>query len=181
MRRITVAGALWLGISISFLGLPLAAAEPVSGTVVDQYGKGVAGASVEIGGQRATTDRAGRFTIDGLEDGKYKASVRAGDSSGGGSVEVAGGNLSPAALQITIKPKVEKFKGKVMDRDGEGQAGATVNVANCGTVITNNKGEFTIECEPGQYQVKVTAEGKPATQQGVTLANGRVSPDIVIY
>ena len=180
MRRITVAGALWAGMALGSIG-GLWAAETVSGRVVDQNGRGVSGASVEIGGKSATSGGNGSFTIDGLEEGSYKWTVRAGDSKGSGSAQVANGKLSPATLTITIQPKVEKFKGRVVDRDGEGQAGATVSISNCGTAVTNNKGEFTVECEPGNYQATVTAEGKSPAQKSVTLQGGRVSPEIVIY
>jgi uncharacterized membrane protein len=180
MPRMTVAGALWVGISLCLLGLPLAAAVAVNGRVVDQNGKGVPGATVEIGGKREKTDQGGNFTIDGLEEGEsYTANVRKGDSQGGGTVRVSKGRLTPD-IKITIKAKAEVFTGKVVDRDGAGQPSATVTIQDCGTTKTNSKGQFTIECEPGSYQARVTTVDDKSAQKNVTLQSGRVSPEIEV-
>lgn len=175
MRRTSLVGALWLGALIGCLVPLTAAGQQVTGTVVDQNGKGVSGAVVSIGGQRASTDRRGEFIIEGLEDGSYKASVAADGATFDEQVEVADGELSPAVIAITLQPPTERAVGRVVDRDGNGLAGATVEFKGVKPVKTGGDGEFTIEATPGVYQVTITVGDKSETKQ-VTLQDGRLKP-----
>jgi hypothetical protein len=162
------------------------AAQVVEGRVVNTAtGAGIAGASVRLrpagdspdgNGYDATTDPDGRFRIDAVKDGTYRARYSA---KGFISVPHPGGSLPPFAvagrgepvrLEIKLQP-LGKLFGRVKDGAGNPVPNATVWFVRaekwCKPPLclplrlqskTNEKGEYFVEnLDPGPWLLSAAA------------------------
>jgi catecholate siderophore receptor len=68
-----------------------------------------------------------------------------------------------------------QFKGKVLDQNGAAVGNAQVivekNGQNISTVSTNGNGDFSLSVEPGEYAVKVVAEGFATSSQKIKFGD----------
>jgi protocatechuate 3,4-dioxygenase beta subunit len=158
--------------------LTLEKAARVEGRVVDHHGVAVAGATVEVatgepGWMRrvsstkhptATSDAAGRFTLEGIKGGSIKVFADAKDhaKSLDTPVEVAAGETRSDVV-ITLRVG-GRLIGEVFDggRPASGMLiqATMVQSADQSMGFSNERGEFKIEhLEPGQYQVVAIKTG----------------------
>ncbi|WP_418666338.1 leucine-rich repeat protein [Allofournierella sp.] len=169
----------------------------VGGTVTDQSGAAVPGASVTLtdgAGKEygpATTGEDGRWSIPGVPDGEYTVTVV---FPNGSKVEKPGvkipGEGGGADLGGIVKPVSIELSGKVTDYTGAAVPGAEVTVINgnthttYGPAITNEQGQWSIKDVPaGSYtirvklpggetlelEIQVTEEGKVTDREGNAL------------
>lgn len=80
--------------------------------------------------------------------------------------------LTIQALAQTPNDKTQ-LKGKVLDPNRAAIQGADVWISNAGlpssTAVTDRNGEFSVALTPGQYQVRISAEGFTETTETVNL------------
>ena len=159
------------------ISLSMEAGGRVEGRVVDAKGKGVAGVQVMAGsGPRQTpgrTDKAGRFVLEGLDDGMIVVQVQPpagmvrprGQSVRAGRTDlefrlVAGVTIQGTAFGPDGKPLTQGYASAQWSEQGEHAAGST------GTQI-RGAGTFTLEGLPAGVRAKVqvqvwSASGKVA-------------------
>ena len=116
----------------------------VEGTVTDNFGKPVAGAKVTAGSESTTTDKDGKYRIEGLRKGNVTVTVARSDqekySSASQSVEI-----QPEKTQ-TVDLKVSRDRGTII---------GTVK-DDGGTVLANGKARVT---GPNGFNKEVTISG----------------------
>src|SRR5688500_8033830 len=67
----------------------------------------------------------------------------------------------------------QTFTGKVTDANlGTPVPGATIEIENKGTFLTNEQGVFNINVAPGTYDVRVTSIGYKNLKQQADFTNG---------
>src|SRR5215467_13503383 len=91
--------------------------------------------------------------------------------------------LLPAAFaQTPVKKPV--LRGRVVDPNHAGIPGADIWASGNGlpssTAVTNQNGEFSLTLEPGEYQVRVLAEGFSETTETVSLMANSQPVEIVL-
>src|SRR5215212_7272398 len=78
--------------------------------------------------------------------------------------------IVPALAQVTTKKTVQ---GKVLDPNRAAIQGADVWIGAAGlpsaSAVTDRNGEFSVMLEPGEYQVRIMAEGFSEVTQTVNL------------
>jgi catecholate siderophore receptor len=73
---------------------------------------------------------------------------------------------------------IRSVRGKVLDPNRAAVAGAVATVQSPGaqfSAVSDGKGEFILQLEPGEYSLKVTAEGFEAALR--TIDSRRITPD----
>ncbi|HLV87868.1 MAG TPA: carboxypeptidase regulatory-like domain-containing protein [Candidatus Sulfotelmatobacter sp.] len=196
---LSLAGVLAFGKDASVPQTPAQDAKAaVTGTVSDQAGAGVAGATVTMDGDKgsapsATTDGQGLYAITDLPAGTYTMSVV---SHGGKlfqanlllspgqvlTMSVAGalpGPSTPSADQATAPATGAAITGTVSDLAGAGLAGATLSIddgkAAPRTVATDGQGLYAItDLSAGSYSLSVLVQGAKIFQANLTLGSGQV-------
>jgi len=166
----------------------------VEGKVTDGDGRPVKGARVTAervdrppgtnlfrsGASTKVTDAEGRFRIDGLEAGTFRARVRMADSDGVSDDFVLGRGETRKGVLIRLVPRVEA-RIDVLDPAGEPVKGAVV-IARGGSRVpsvstTGADGRATLRCAPGTWTISAIlrdGEGKPkiATREVVVTSGG---------
>ena len=181
----------------------------VSGTIVDQDGTPVPGATVTVSGktygsQSSTTSEDGTYTIANVKIGRRlttqtktgpKTETKLDEAGLDMRVELAGYELgrstiaSPKqggvrapqiAVQKTLPPG--QVRGVVRNQRGKPIAGATVSVSPGEHVAQSGAdGTFVVDLQPGSYKVKVHAEGFRDQELAVTIdANGVALKEFVL-
>ncbi len=136
----------------------------VSGQVTDPNGKGVQGVRITAGGKEATTDQNGRYSISGLDTGRYDVAADQNTVpngytvSGKVSAQVRTANSDAANFSLgvnNVTGKVTvindggaKLSGVTVLLDDGTQNGRTAKTGADGVAVFN-------ELKPGKYQVKV--------------------------
>ena len=150
-----------------------------TGQVVDENGKGVANAKVEVDGVEATTDSQGNFELVGVPAGNQSLTIR----------ETAQTEAQQdISLEIVETPRqdlgsfevVEKpgsLSGSVKDQDGKPVSGAKVVVddgkGNRFETTTDGNGDVNVDKLPaGDYTVTVEADGYNGAETSVTVKPG---------
>jgi Carboxypeptidase regulatory-like domain len=91
--------------------------------------------------------------------------------------------LIPAAFGQTPAKK-QVLQGKVVDPNHAGIPGADIWTSGNGlpssSAVTDRNGEFSVMLEPGEYQVRVAAEGFSETTQSVNLTANPQPLEIVL-
>src|SRR5215813_13960806 len=90
--------------------------------------------------------------------------------------------ISAAFAQTPVKKPV--LRGRVVDPNHAGIPGADIWASGNGlpssTAVTNQNGEFSLALEPGEYQVRVLAEGFSETTETVSLMANSQPLEIVL-
>ena len=149
--------------NIKYTGQAQVEAYEVAGTVVDENGAALAGASVEINGKIVMTNDKGEFTFAGenrLPDGEYTATVtKEGYSVAKAAVKVAGKAVT--VEKVTLK-ELAGVTGTVLGAESKPVPFAAVTVSKEGftkTVYADEKGAFTMKgLAAGEYEIAATGD-----------------------
>ncbi len=154
----------------------------VSGTLVDDSGTPVTGASVTVAGRPATSGADGTFTVNKVPVGTHDVVVGAtaatlGTKQSGVSVRDRKDNQA-GTITVPAKPQVGTVAGQVRDPSGNGVAGVKVR-AGGKTGTTGADGRYSVADVPtGQTTVEVlaapTAYVLPSPEQA-NVSAGKVS------
>jgi uncharacterized GH25 family protein len=168
--------------------LVVASSTTLSGRLVDELGRGVAGARVVATSAGAAplatvTDADGRFTWTGLDRGPWSIEAVVHET---GRAEATGVAPGGGEVALRLRP-AETVSGRLTTVDGEPLRGAEVTLAAAGGAVvarlrTDVDGRFvTRALAPGEYVVSVTArDGRPLESP---TAAGRVrsgAPEAVL-
>jgi len=172
----------------------------VSGEVVDETGKPVAGAKVEIvaktGTSTGTTDDKGAYTIAGVPIGKTEKGVTTLDAGVEVKVNVDGKKPATTTLtlakgantvpKLTLEPVLPpgQLRGVVRSAGaGKPLAGATITIEPGGAKATSGAdGTFEVDLRPGTYKIKATAPGLAPQELDVTIdPNGVAIKNIELH
>lgn len=139
---------------------------------------------------RASTDRNGEFSIQGLVPGIYGLTFRKMGLSVGAveSVEVKAGKMRPLGERLFLsidEGSIAFLKGSVFDGDGRSLRNVRVELARVlgdGTVkkidgrVTNETGSFVFRLtpEPAKYRITAKAEGMQAASKDLDVDNALV-------
>lgn len=138
----------------------------VSGTVTDESGDPIEGATVEVGDQSATTDSTGDYSIAAVETGSqpYSVSVDGYENTDGTVTVEEGGTTLDESLQALYT-----VSGQVTDTNGNGLDGATVTVGGESTT-TDGNGNFAVgNLGTGEYEVTADASGYDARSRTINV------------
>ena len=143
---------------IHYVGQAQVEAYEVTGSVVDEAGKALAGATVEIGGKTAQTNDKGEYAFaedNRLVDGEYTATItKDGYSTVTVAVKVAGGAVT--VEQVALK-ELAGVAGTVVGAENKPLADASVTISKKGfskTVYTDAQGAFSVKgLAAGEYDV----------------------------
>ncbi|MDP8910106.1 MAG: carboxypeptidase regulatory-like domain-containing protein, partial [Chloroflexota bacterium] len=132
---------------------------PLTGTVLDAYtGEPVAGATVEVGRAKATSDAAGKYQLAKWSaKGKLRASAAGYEPA---EIDLAQQPVDQASgaptRDISIRPNV--LSGAVTERyTGAPVADAVVKVSDTISTTTGTDGRYTLAGVPPSFSVSVTA------------------------
>jgi uncharacterized GH25 family protein len=157
--------------------------KPVSGAVVTAMSTGKQDGGAGHGGMQDQTDSDGTFLVEGLDPGSYALSVAA---TGYRKAEVPtvtiANDSDVASVDVRLEPG-RTVRGRVLDANGNGIAGAAVFVAASGDAplgsdsmpsTSDVNGTFVITAPPdGPIDVTAVAAGfAPARAVSVTPQNG---------
>ncbi|MGE0549793.1 MAG: collagen binding domain-containing protein [Kofleriaceae bacterium] len=175
---------------------PVIVTADISGVVVDDAGKPIAGAKVRLtlpsgAVQETTTDDKGRYTLKGVAIGKtVNGQTTLDDASGELSIEAAGkkprsqkltltrGTNSIAQIGVETIIPPGQIRGQVRAASsGASLAGATITVQPGELKIeAEADGTFTLDLPPGTYKVTVSKPGFTTQSHDIELrANGLVN------
>ena len=161
----------------------------VEGTVLDDAGAPVVGATVKLDGNRrsgnkevwsatATTDDNGKYAIPGVPPGTFTAKVDATDTRGGDSTEVTVRPNAASTGDLELKRNDGSLGGQVTDDTGTAVSGAKVVLKDAagkeiGSTDTNDDGVYEFAgIRPGEYLVEVVGTEK----YGAASENAQVEP-----
>ncbi|SNV53378.1 Serine-aspartate repeat-containing protein D precursor [Corynebacterium imitans] len=161
----------------------------VEGTVLDDAGAPVVGATVKLDGNRrsgnkevwsatATTDDNGKYAIPGVPPGTFTAKVDATDTRGGDSTEVTVRPNAASTGDLELNRNDGSLGGKVTDDTGAAVSGAQVVLKDAagkqiGSAETNDDGVYEFaDLRPGEYLVEVVGTDK----YGAASENTQVEP-----
>lgn len=173
----------------------------VSGVVVDETGKAVVGAKVEVKGHTntgtAVTDDKGVFTVAKLPIGKTVKGVTNLDDTGVEvSVELDGKKPAKTSMtlakgpnqvaKITLEPVLPPGQLRAVVRSvvtGKPLPGAKVSIDPGGKSATSDaEGKFEIDLAPGTYKIKVSSPGLADQELDVTIdPNGVAIKNIELH
>lgn len=172
----------------------------VTGEVVDDTGKPVAGAAVQVVAKTSTgkgaTDDKGAFTVSKLPIGKTEKGVTTLDA--GVEVTVSVDGKKPYKTTLTLVkgpnaiPKITleavtppgQLRGVVRSVvTGKPLAGATITIEPGGVKATSGAdGTFEVDLQPGTYKIKATAPGLATQELDVTIdPNGVAIKNIELH
>ncbi|MHC1594747.1 MAG: carboxypeptidase-like regulatory domain-containing protein [Methanotrichaceae archaeon] len=162
------------------------------GRVVDQYGRGIPGATVQIssgeGGSFGTNaNNLGYYGMD-LPSGVYSMTaelsgyrfIPATARVWSGTVSVAGKIVGyPLYGTDPFAARMGWLEGKVVDKNGIGVPGARVRSDDGSSVVTDASGGYTMTLNPGWHTINAEAEGLLFRSVNVHIVSGRVTqPDL---
>jgi sugar lactone lactonase YvrE len=141
----------------------------LTGTVVDAgTGQPISGATVSTGGQTATTDSQGQFSIAGLAVGAFSAQISANGYDGAslsGSLTAGNNEAGVVRLSAPVEPPTltsSTVSGTITaGQPAAAVAGATVSIKGTALVATTDgNGRYTISGIATQsFEVDVSAPG----------------------
>ena len=158
-----------------------------TGQVVDESGKGVANAKVQVDGVSATTDDKGYFELVGVPAGKQSLTIQETaqtKTQQGISVEISETPRQDLG-SFEVVEKLGSLSGSVKDQDGDPVSGAKVVVddgkGNRVETTTDDNGNVNVDKLPaGDYTVTVEADGYSKGESKVTVNPGKSAsfPDV---
>jgi len=159
----------------------------ITGTVSDQAGVGIAGATVTIDSgsgftQNATTDEQGLYALTEIPAGSYRFSVTAkGTKIFQSSIALSPGQVLTLGVAGSGAASGEKgaVTGTISDQAGVGAAGATITVDNGSgfsqSATADDQGLYAVTGVPaGSHTISVTAKGAKIFQASAELSPGQV-------
>ena len=172
----------------------------LSGTVTDENGKPLAGATVEIKAKTAsttaTTDASGAWSATKLPIGQTVKGVTTLDS--GVEITAKLGDRKPATTtmtlakgpntvaKLTLDPVLPPGQLRAVVRSlvtGRPLPGATVKIEPGGATATSDaEGKFEVDLAPGSYKIKVSSPGLADQELDVTIdPNGVAIKNIELH
>lgn len=149
----------------------------VSVTVVDADGAAIENASVEVGGESATTDADGVATVAILE-GSQSVSVDADGYFAEDATVNVSENETEFEYALEAEPVEYEYTMSVVDEDGEPVEGASVQVGG-DTYTSDADGMVSVVLEEGDYEVSASAEDFETATQSVTVdADGEATLEL---
>ncbi|MGM7702003.1 carboxypeptidase regulatory-like domain-containing protein [Pseudalkalibacillus sp. Hm43] len=158
----------------------------ISGTVTDNSGNTLSGATVEIFLNNilvasTTTDSNGTYVINNLIPGAYTVSV----SKENFGTETVGASVvenQTSIANVSLTPDPGTLTGTVLTTTGDPIEGAVLTVkdsrtgANITQVLTNNQGIYTATgLAPGTYIITAQAEDFQSQQKGATILSNQTT------
>jgi hypothetical protein len=173
----------------------------LSGDVVDETGKPVIGAKVNVTLKNVSkvgnTDDKGHYTIDKLPIGRTVGGTTVlDDTAAAVSVEVAGKKQASTTLtlakggnsvtKLSLEPVLPPGQLRAVVRSlvtGKPLAGATVKIEPGGVKATSGAdGTVSVDLAPGSYKIKVTSPGLEDQELDVTIdPNGVAIKNIELH
>jgi hypothetical protein len=169
----------------------------VSGTVVDNAGKGVVGAKVLLTlknsqVQPVVTDDKGAYVFKGvrigdsmegketLDETAVEVSAEAGGMKPGkqtvAQVAKAGNTVPPIVLEPELPPGELRGVVRSLAAGGKPVKGAVITVEPGGLKVeSDEEGNFKLPLAPGQYKIKVVAEKLKPQELDVTIETNGVA------
>jgi len=173
-----------VSVSINPAGYPTTSS--LVGRVVDQYGRGIPGATVQISGSEGgsfgtNANNLGYYGMD-LPSGVYSMTaelsgyrfVPATAKVWSGTVSVAG-KIVGYPLYGPSAARMGWLEGKVVDKNGIGIPGARVRSDDGSSVVTDASGGYMMTLNPGWHTINAEAEGLLFRSVNVHIVSGRVS------
>ena len=144
----------------------------VTGTVVNNSGAGLSGASVIAAGLNTLTAANGSYALNNLPAGSTNITASlTGFQSGSTTVTVTAGTTTSAPA-ITLVSGSGTITGTVKNTSGAAIAGASVGFGG-GTAVTSASGVYTLSGVPvGTVQLVASASGFQSVTQNVTVTGG---------
>jgi outer membrane protein assembly factor BamB len=154
-------------------------AAEVRGTVESDLGGRIPSRVTVLETGRTYQGRSGDGTfLVPLQPGTWTLHVDSfGHAAQAFEVTVEAGDVETVALTLAAEP-AGSVTGTVTAPDGRGLSGATVSIVDSPLVTTTGAdGTFTFDrVPPGEWTVRVTADGHLASEVPVTVAVGQTSP-----
>ena len=150
-----------------------------TGQVVDENGKGVANAKVQVDGVSATTDDKGYFELVGVPAGRQSLTIQETaqtKTQQGISVEISETPRQDLG-SFEVVEKLGSVSGSVKDQDGDPVKGAKVVIddgkGNRVETTTDDNGKVNVDKLPaGDYTVTVEADGYSKGESKVRVNPG---------
>ena len=176
-----------------FFGVPMAAAQGVVVTVLNEHGQPVEGVDGQVGDLLATSGRDGLIFFLGLEPGRYQLTMRIpGYHPDLRNVVVTDG--APVRLTVRLnsaaraqRPVVSEgaspgLRGLITDARMQPLAGAEVHLLGRrgGLLRTDSAGGFHARDAAGTYMVRVIAAGFRESRFSVTIAGADAGLDVLV-
>jgi hypothetical protein len=162
------------GSSTSVPAIQLAPANPgtITGSVVDNAGKAIVGATLSGAGLTTTTDSNGAYTLANVPAGSVMLTASAiGFQPASESVTVTAGNTTTAPA-MTLLSNNGNVTGKVFDSSNNAISGAMVSFGG-GNATTDATGTYSFTNLPaGAIQLVASATGFQSVTQNVTVVAG---------
>ncbi|MHC1594562.1 MAG: carboxypeptidase regulatory-like domain-containing protein, partial [Methanotrichaceae archaeon] len=175
-----------VSVSINPAGYPTTSS--LVGRVVDQYGSGISGATVQIssseGGSFGTNaNNLGYYGMD-LPSGVYSMTAElSGYRFDSATAKVWSGTVSVAGKIVgyplygtdPFAARMGWLEGTVVDKNGIGVSGARVRSDDGSSVVTDASGGYMMTLNPSWHTINAEAEGLLFRSANVHIVSGRVT------
>ena len=144
----------------------------ITGSVVDNGGNAIAGATVRGGGLTTVTGGNGAFALNNVPAGTVTLVASApGFQPASETVTVTAGNTANAS-PMTLGSNAGSVTGKVTDASGNPISGATVSFGGGSTTTASNGTYSFTDLPTGALQLVASATGFQSVTQNVTVTGG---------
>jgi len=155
----------------------------ITGRVTDAEGHSLAGAHVEVAtglsARSVETNEEGRYTLPELLPGGYVVRAsKEGYASRTADITVTAGGVASLNFELSRnEPARGRLRGRITNAEGAGIAGATVQVLEGPSVVTNAEGNYEMDgVTAGERSVRISREGyQVATRTGVVIHAGETT------
>jgi gliding motility-associated-like protein len=148
-------------------------------TVLDENSNPIVGATVTIDGNNYTTNASGQITVQ-LPDGEYNYSVVAdGYLNNGGTITVAGANVTEIANMVPETAPVYDVIITVLDENSNPIVDASVTIEG-NNYTTNENGQITVQLPDGNYDYSIDANGYETALGTLTIIDGEVEMSVTL-
>jgi 5-hydroxyisourate hydrolase-like protein (transthyretin family) len=161
----------------------------VSGRVIDNAtGASIAGVSITLEGasaQQLQTQSDGRFAVNNLPPGAYKATYSVAGYAGAAQdlKLLAGQQLDLGTVRLSLLPNTAVVAGTISFAETGGPiAGATVTANGTVAASTAADGSYTLTVAPGDLALSVAADGyAPVSASGSLAAGAKTTFSVSLY
>jgi hypothetical protein len=152
--------------------------------VLDEVGSPVAGASLRLQGGESltpdtTSDRAGRYRLDGIDPGERRVWVQLGEDT----LEFPRVRIVRGENRLDFAFVRHSIRGRVLAPEGQPIAGAAVRLAGGSgrhEVVTGTDGTFAFQTVASWRRLDVTRKGYVAFHSRLLRAGGAAAQEIEI-
>ena len=143
----------------------------LSVTVIDEDGKALAGATVEVAGKNAITDENGKVTFTNLEAGNYEVTAtKDGYVARSTQSTIEAEKTTETTIALEKEITTGNLLVTVVDKDGNPIANATVRVSTGETYTTNSEGIIElVGLDAGEHTIRVLGVGYYAQTKTVII------------